>query len=176
MDGQVAGRFVANGGLKPVAVFLDVNGGEAADLGCPGAIARSDGGPALLEHRLQAEEPQGVDLDRDRAARGVLERCGELVADGGTSKGALALLVDDQGPRREGRGDGRGVAGIECLREGLDQGPDGPDVVGTIRAPGGGIAAKAAFAGAWDSALACSCPGRAHAQAGSQRRRGPIIR
>ena len=148
MDGQVAGRFVANGGLKPVAVFLDVNGGEAADLGCPGAIARSDGGPALLERRLRAEEPQGVDLDRDRAARGVLERRGELVADGGTSKGALALLVDDQGPRREGRGDGRGVAGIECLREGLDQGPDGPGVVGTIRATGGGSRAEAAFAGA----------------------------
>src|SRR5208337_1908592 len=131
VDGQVAGRFVANGGLEPVAVFLDVHGGEAADLGCPGATARSDGGPALLEYRLQAEEPQRADLDRDPTAWSALERRGELVADGGTSKGALALFVDDQGPRREGRGDGRGVAGIEGLREGLDQGPDGPCVVGT---------------------------------------------
>src|SRR5271157_5819829 len=170
VDGQVAGRFVANGGLKPVAVFLDVNGGEAADLGCPGATARSDGGPALLEHRLQAEEPQRVDLDRDPTAWSVLERRNELVADGGTSKGALALLVDDQGPRREGRGDGRGVAGIECFREGLDQGPDGPGVVGTIRTTGGGIARQGRFR--WCRAILLwrvRVLG-AHAQAGSQQR------
>src|SRR5271157_4803749 len=53
-------------------------------------------------------------------------------ADGGTADGALSLLVDDQGTAREGRADGPGVAGIECLRERLDQGPDGPGVVRAV--------------------------------------------
>src|SRR5208337_2396473 len=132
VDGQAAGRFIANGGLEPVAVFLHVDCGEAGDLRCPGAAARSDAGPALLECRLQAEEPQRVDLDRDPTAWGILERRGELIADGGTAEGALSLLVDDQGTAREGRGDGPGVAGIECLRERLDQGPDGPGVVRAV--------------------------------------------
>ncbi len=132
MDGQAGDRFIANGGLQPVTLFLDVYGDEPADVGYSSAVARSDGGPAFLECRIGAQEPQRGDLEGDLAARGVLERGGELVTNGGTTLGALTLLVDDQGPRGESRGGCPGIAGIESFRERLEQSPDGLLVGGAI--------------------------------------------
>ena len=39
VGGEVVGELVADGGLEPVAVVLDVDGGEAGDLGRPAASA-----------------------------------------------------------------------------------------------------------------------------------------
>ena len=62
-----------------------------------------------------------VDLDGDRAPGIVGERRGELVADGGAALGPLALLVDDEGRLRVGRGGGRGVARVERLDERIEK-------------------------------------------------------
>ena len=122
--------LVADGGLEPVAVVLDVDDGEAGDLGRPAAR------PGVIVVRPSSSAVSGprkrraCRLDGDRAAGAVGERRGELVADGGAALGPLALLVDDEGVLREGRGGGRGVARVERLRERRDQRGDGLGVVG----------------------------------------------
>ena len=60
MGGEVMGKLVADGGLEPLAVFLDVDDGEASDLGRLTGPGRRDRRPPLLERRVGAEETQGV--------------------------------------------------------------------------------------------------------------------
>ena len=57
VGGQVVGVLVADGRLEPVAIVLDVDDREASDLRRP-ASGRGDGGLALLERRVGAEETQ----------------------------------------------------------------------------------------------------------------------
>ena len=132
---QVMGELVADGGLEPLAVFLDVDDGEASDLGHRTGPGRRDGRPPLLECRVGAEEAQGVHLDRDRAAGGFGERRGELSADGGAALGPLAVLVNDQGILCKSRRGGGGVALIECLCECRDEIGDRLFIVAEICRP-----------------------------------------
>ena len=113
--------LVADGGLEPLAALLDVDRGEAGDLGCAGTGGRRDRCAAHLERRLRAEETQAIDLDRDRAAGIVGERCGVLVADGGAALGPLAALVDNDRRLCVRGGGGGGVAGVERLDERIEK-------------------------------------------------------
>ena len=103
------------------SVLLDVDGGEAGDLGCAGTRGWRDRRAALLEGRLRAEETERVDLDGDRAPGIVGERRGVLVADGGPSFDSLASLVDDDRRLRVRGGGGLGVASVECLDERIEK-------------------------------------------------------
>ena len=151
--------LVADGGLEPVAVVLDVDDGEAGDLG------RARPRPGVMVVRPSSSAVSGP---RKRSASvsmamvlpGIVgERRGELVADGGAALGPLALLVDDEGVLRVRRGGGRGVARVEGLRERRDQRGDGLGVVGPLVAGAATLAAVAAVAVAGGSSRPSRIPG-----------------
>ena len=95
---EVVGKLVADGGLKPLAVFLDVNDREMSDLRRLIGPGRRDRRLPLLERRVGPEDAQGVYLDRNGAARAGGERRGEPGADGGA--GPRSARCARQSPKR----------------------------------------------------------------------------
>src|SRR5262249_31165923 len=116
--------------LEPTAVPLDVGHGVVGALRGRGGVGRRGGRGPLLDGGLPAEEPEGLDADRQRLARGLARACGGVPGERVAALDALAPGPDDPSFVGEQRREGRRLAGVISLRQFLDQPLQGALVFG----------------------------------------------